>query len=79
MKAFFLVVVDRDQQVFSIHGPMRDDKRWNEACVTAQANGRNVNCFTPGPNESRGQVADRMRAELGYREVGSISLPGIHE
>jgi hypothetical protein len=79
MKAFFLVVVDRDQQVFSIHGPMQDDRRWNEACVAAQGKGRNVNCFTPGPNETREQIAHRLRAELGYHEVRSISLPEMHE
>lgn len=73
-KSFPLVVVDRDEKVFSIHGPMSDDRPWNGRVCAAQKAGRQVNCSTPADWDRATVVAD-MKAQLGFEEVSSVPLP----
>jgi hypothetical protein len=74
--SFLLVVTDRDQETFTIEGPMIDDTVWVNAVYEAQHKGRNVNCHTPGPGSVE-EVAARMRMDFPYRYVpaGSIVQP----
>jgi hypothetical protein len=39
---FYLIVTDRDNETFSVEGPMTDDRQWNHAVVAAQKSGRQV-------------------------------------
>ncbi len=43
---FYLVVTDKDEETFSVEGPMTDDRQWNHAVVVAQKSGRRVRCST---------------------------------
>ena len=45
LKQFYLCVVDSDNKVFSVEGPMSNDESWNEAVCEAQSAGRSVHCF----------------------------------
>lgn len=77
---FLLVVVDHDQKIFSVEGPMTDDTRWNSAVVSAQQSGRQVNCHTPG-TKNREQAAAKYAAQFQYQQVatGSIVRPGFDD
>ncbi len=68
-KTFCLIVVDRDRNVFSVHGPMLDDTELTEAVVQAQRNGRSINCHSV-PAASRGEAASSYGASYPtYRQV----------
>ncbi|HXC91417.1 MAG TPA: hypothetical protein VNV18_14740 [Stellaceae bacterium] len=41
---FYLIVSDKDEETFSVEGPMTDDRQWNRAVVAAQRSGRRVRC-----------------------------------
>jgi hypothetical protein len=77
MEPFLLVVVDHDKKVFSIGGPMEDDRPWNDAVAAAQEKGRSVNCFPPSSRASRETVAEEMQIEFGYSEAKSILTPKL--
>ncbi len=41
-KSFYLIVSDRDNETFSVEGPMADDRPWNRVVVAAQKSGRRI-------------------------------------
>jgi hypothetical protein len=63
---FFLIVADRDKRVFTVEGPMVDDRGWNEAVGRAQKEGRRVTCCGVG--------SDRCRAEKDYAAASRFKL-----
>jgi hypothetical protein len=66
LKRFYLCVVDSDNKVFSVEGPMSNDESWNEAICRAQSAGRSVHCFSVhGP--------DRMAIEKSYATLTSFT------
>ena len=71
---FLLVVLDHDEKVFSIHGPMSDDTQWNSRVVAAQKAGRQVNCSTPSGHD-RPAVALSVRRQFGFKEIAAVALP----
>lgn len=46
LKRFYLCVVDSDNKVFSVEGPMSNDESCNEAVCKAQSAGRSIRCFS---------------------------------
>ena len=38
-KPFYLIVTDKNDKMFSVEGPMSDDRQWNHAVVMAQKSG----------------------------------------
>jgi len=40
-----LLVIDDDQNKFTLEGPMIDDTPWHDAVRAARAAGRNLRCF----------------------------------
>ena len=70
---FLLVVKDEDEKVFSVEGPMQDDRAWMERIVAAQDAGRAVRCFTAASLD-RQEVARGMTEQFGYDEVASVPL-----
>lgn len=77
IKPFLLIVTDRDKQVFTVEGPMMDDRPWNDAVVAAQNAGRQVNCSTPGEGLTRAAVIQSWQKTYGQKlvEPGSIVSP----
>jgi hypothetical protein len=73
--AFFLIVSDWDERVFTVEGPMGDDVPWNKAVARAQDLGRRVKCCKGGGNRDK-TTRDYGRA-YGPRfvEPGSIVRP----
>lgn len=64
--SFYLVVTDADQKVFTVVGPMTDDSSWNKCVCDAQDAGRKVNCFTPGPGQSKDEIIAGVRKQLRF-------------
>jgi len=44
IRSFYLVIVDDDQRIFTVEGPMTDDTHWTHSVYLAQKAGRNVRC-----------------------------------
>ncbi len=63
---FFLVVVDEDEKVFNIVGPMTDDSEWNAKIIELQKSGRNVRCFASGTERSVDQLAALFSSQTGF-------------
>jgi hypothetical protein len=77
-KSFILVVMDHDNKKFSVEGPMRDDRPWNDAVLQAQDAGRDVRCFSSDDDLNPDSIADRISEEFrGYIVAprGSIVRP----
>jgi hypothetical protein len=77
MQSFLLVLVDHDKKVFSIEGPMDDDKLWADALVAAQERGRSVTFFRPSQRASREMVVESVKTEIGYRQTRLVLSPDL--
>jgi hypothetical protein len=64
---FFLIVADHDQGIFSVEGPMIDDRPWKDAALSARNNERHVECGPAGP--------DRDALAIDYHRAHK--LPGV--
>jgi hypothetical protein len=62
---FYLVILDRNQEIFNVLGPMSDDRPWNDRVYSAQEGNRDVICFTP-PLRAREQIVESVRDEFAY-------------
>ena len=69
---FLLAVVDDKKGIFSIEGPMVDDRPWNKAVCEAQEAKRPVRCMTVGPNAATAE-ANLVRS-FGWKRVSSGSI-----
>ena len=68
VEPFYLVIVDDDRNLFSVHGPMFDDTGWNSRVCQAQERGRRVRCYTLGSGQTRDQVVNGAK-DLGLTET----------
>ncbi|MEO8713642.1 MAG: hypothetical protein ABI369_01370 [Acetobacteraceae bacterium] len=64
---FFLIVADHDRGVFSVEGPMTDDRPWHSAAGHARERERRIVCGPAGP--------DRDALAAAYQEANK--LPGV--
>jgi hypothetical protein len=70
---FYLIVTDHDRGVFTVEGPMTDDRPWNEAARYARDQQRRIAC---GPSDRDRLAADYRRANrLAGVPPGSIVRP----
>ena len=63
VEPFYLAVVDNDAHVFSIVGPMSDDRSWNKRVCDAQEKGRSVRCYTADRSKPKQQFIDEIQRE----------------
>ena len=80
LSQFFLCVVDADQGIFSVEGPMKDDQVWRQAISEAQSSGRAVRCFSV-PRWGNRKAVERHYAALSslqVREPGGIVAPDLN-
>lgn len=62
---FLKIIVDHDNKVFNIVGPITDDTDWIKKIVELQKAGRDARCFTSHSIESIGNVADSYSKQTG--------------
>jgi hypothetical protein len=70
-KPFCIVVSDRDRNVFSVHGPMTDDREITNQVVEAQESGRAVNCSTSSADSVEEAAASYASAYPMFRRVAA--------
>ena len=66
-KTFYLFLVDDDNKIFSVEGPMSDDTGWIERVVKEKDKGRNVKCFTPSETYPLEYSIKSYIEQTGYR------------
>ena len=64
-EAFFLVILDHDNKLLSVEGPMQDDTRWIVAIDAAQQAGRDVTCVR-GDGIDKSAIAQSAAKEFRY-------------
>lgn len=72
IEPFLLAVVDDDKGIFSIEGPMVDDRPWNDAVCKAQDAKRSVRCMTVGPDDATAEAS--LVKSYGWKRVSSRSI-----
>lgn len=64
---FYLVIVDGDENVFNIEGPMTDDESWISQVTQLQEKGRKVRCFSHRGEKDR--IANDYSRSSGKKYV----------
>jgi hypothetical protein len=74
---FYLIISDHDRAVFSVEGPMTDDRLWQAAAREARHHHRHIQRGPAGPD--RDQLAADYRQEHRFAGVppGTIMRPGL--
>ena len=68
-KTEFMVVIDDNRHVFSVHGPMDDDMDLTRRVEACQRNGRRVRCFSVDDFGTKEEVIAAYREEIAYELV----------
>lgn len=63
---FYLILVDHDNKVFNIIGPISDDTNWNKKISELQHTGREVNCFSVPSSELFDNIKNSYSRDTGY-------------
>jgi len=73
-KLYYLFVVDSDNKVFSVEGPMTNDESWNDAVCNVQSAGRSVHFFSVHGQPDRVAIEKSYAAQSAFtaREPGSV-------
>jgi hypothetical protein len=73
---FYLIVTDNDRGVFSVEGPMTDDRAWNAAARFARdQHQRRITCGPTGPDRDALAAEYRRAQKLAGVPPGSIVRP----
>jgi hypothetical protein len=75
---FFIVVVDRDNGIFNVIGPVEDDAPYVREVNRIQRKGRNVDLHNPGEFAARDDVVREVERTLGfaYADAPIVELRG---
>ena len=75
---FFIVVVDRDNGVFNVIGPVEDDAPYVREVNRIQRKGRSVDLHNPGEFTAREDVVREVERSLGftYADAPIVELGG---
>jgi len=72
---FFLIIADHDRGVFSVEGPMTDDRPWRDAAMSARSNQRRIECGPTDPDRDALAADYRRTHRLAGVPPGSIVRP----
>jgi hypothetical protein len=75
IEPFFLIVADHDLGLFSVEGPMTDDRPWNSAAGRAREGGRRITCGPTGPDRDALAAEYQKSHKLAGVPPGSIVRP----
>jgi hypothetical protein len=74
-RPFFLIVIDEDRGVFSVEGPMTDDRPWQSAARKARDDERHVVCGPAGAERDAIAAEFRCQRKMAGVPPGSIIRP----
>lgn len=69
---FYLIIIDDDNNVFNVLGPMTKDHEWNKKVVEQQQAGRNVRCFSDSKSDSIESSIRRFSNEGKYKYSAAL-------
>jgi hypothetical protein len=72
---FYLVMIDHDRGVFTVEGPMTDDRPWIEAAAHARSHERRVACGPTGAQRDELAAEYRRAHKLAGAPPGGIVRP----
>ena len=72
---FYLVLVDHDNKVFNVVGPMSDDTDWNKDIAELQRTGRKTNCFSVPGSELLNNIINSCSRQTGYNFSQKLIAP----
>ena len=72
---FFLIVIDEDRGVFSVEGPMIDDRPWQSAARKARDQQHRIVCGPAGPDRDKIAAEFRHKRKLAGVPPGTIIRP----
>ncbi len=72
---FYLIILDHDRGVFSVEGPMTDDRPWQAAARRARDMERQVACGPAGPDRDALAGEFQEAHKLAGVPPGSIVRP----
>jgi hypothetical protein len=73
--AFYMIVADHNLRVFSVEGPMTDDRPWQTAALRARDRGLHIVCGPSGPDPNALTADFRSMHNLVRLPPGSIVRP----
>ena len=74
-RPFFLIVIDEDRGIFSVEGPMIDDRPWQSAARKARDQQRRIVCGPTGADRELLAAEFRGTRKLAGVPPGSIVRP----
>ena len=74
-RPFFLVVIDEDRGVFSVEGPMTDDRPWQSAARKAREQRRRIVCGPTGADREFPAAEFRRTRKLAGVPPGTVVRP----
>ena len=72
---FYLIVTDHDRGVFTVEGPMTDDRPWNDAAAYACTHDHHIACGPTGADRDELAAEYRREHKLAGVPPGSIVRP----
>lgn len=73
---FYLIVADLERGVFSVEGPMTDDRPWLAAEREARQHQPHIHCGPAEPDRDKLAAEYRDQRRLGGVPPGTILRPG---
>ncbi|MFA5963762.1 MAG: hypothetical protein WC804_07060 [Sphingomonas sp.] len=77
---FLLIVFNRAEAIFSVEGPVRDDRAWRKAVAVKHQRGESVG-FSPCLNGQariwRRPAAQEFREKTGFKRVAKGSIVAL--
>ncbi len=65
---FYIVVIDEEQNIFNVLGPMADDTEINHKVYKSQESGRQVRCYSQDGRFTREEVINSVKAQSSHCE-----------
>ena len=76
---FYLIVADHDRAVFSVEGPMADDRSWTEAAKFARNNQHRITCGPTGPDRDALAAEFRRTRACGRAAWQHLEAPAMNK
>jgi len=67
IEPFYLVIIDEDNHIFNVVGPLTSDRDWNREIIELKDTGRNVRCYSSPASQSRESLISRISSGGKHR------------
>lgn len=78
MRRYLLILYDRDRELFSIVGPVRDDTKCRQKIRELRERGRDVSCECILADRSRDELIKEVELNTGYLYAENFTTISEH-